>query len=539
MLKKLTLKQKMFFIPFLAALAFIIVFFITRSYSKKNEKLLSRVVMGYVPAWELNRDLIDTMHLLNQQMDETIKNRDEGGIFTLDTLRQQFLGQLESGKKNSVIEVNSIDYLRNLFEDYYTLTREICLRGIKGERIERLSKDLKAISNRFNFIKAKLNANIKQDQIKMALGLKEVQDNNRTMIFRLMVIMLVTISVFVTLIIGLSVSIIRAITGPIELATQVTEKIANGDLTVDIPVIQVNNESKKLMETFQRMVERLRTLIGRVKETANSLATASGEISSSVSQIASAATQTASAATETSTTVGEVRQISQDSNNKALLVTESARKAADTSQLGEKSVKDTISEINKIDMQMESIAESILNLSEHGQSIRSIIATVEEVTEQSRILAVNASIEAVKAGEHGKGFAVVAQEVRSLADQAKQATTRVRGILDDIQTSTSEAVMKTEQGSKAVKAGVEQSAVAGDTIQELADSVFEAQKATSQISVSSQEQLVGMDQVVLAMGSIKQASSQNVVATKQLESAARDLHILGEKLKDVVDDYNV
>src|SRR4028119_1286641 len=107
--------------------------------------------------------------------------------------------------------------------------------------------------------------------------------------------------------------------------------------------------------------------------------------------------------------------------------------------------------MQRIREQMEAIGESMMRLSEQSQAIGAIIATVDDLAQQSNLLAVNAAIEAAKAGEQGKGFAVVAQEVKSLADQSKQATTQVRTILNDIQKATGAAVMATEQGSKAVE----------------------------------------------------------------------------------------
>jgi methyl-accepting chemotaxis protein len=249
--------------------------------------------------------------------------------------------------------------------------------------------------------------------------------------------------------------------------------------------------------------------------------------------------ETASAASETSTTVEEVRQTALDSNNKAKYVSERSQKVVDVSQAGEESVVKTVEGMHRIEAQMKSIASSIQKLSEHGEAIGGIITTVEDVAEQSQLLAVNASIEAVKAGEQGKGFAVVAQEVKTLADQSKQATARVRRILADIQTATSEAVEQTNQGTEAVAAGVQQSGEAGEAIRRLAESVEEAAQATTQISVSSQEQLVGMEQIVTAMESIKQASSQNVEATKQVETASSTLHDLGKKLTEMTGQYRI
>ena len=147
----------------------------------------------------------------------------------------------------------------------------------------------------------------------------------------------------------------------------------------------------------------------------------------------------------------------------------------------------------------------------------------------------NAAIEAAKAGEQGKGFVVVAQEVKSLAEQSKQATGQVRTILSDIQKATSSAVLAAEQGAKAVDAGVRQSAVAGDSIRVLSESINEAAQAATQIAASSQQQMVGMDQVAQAMENIKQASLQNVAGTKQAEGAAKNLHELGQQLSVMLD----
>ena len=190
-------------------------------------------------------------------------------------------------------------------------------------------------------------------------------------------------------------------------------------------------------------------------------------------------------------------------------------------------------------MQMDAIARSIVQLSEQNQTISEIIATVNDLTEQSNVLAVNAAIEAAKAGEYGKGFAVVAQEVRSLAQQSKQATAQIRMILGDIQSATSAAVMATEQGSKAVASGVKQSTEAGESIQLLADSVVEAAQAATQIAASSQQQMVGMDQLALAMENIKSSTMQNMESTRHAETAANKLHELGQKLQALVGRYKV
>ena len=329
----------------------------------------------------------------------------------------------------------------------------------------------------------------------------------------------------------------RLIANPLKAISGVTERIASGDLTVAVPLDHRADEVGALTQTFYRMVENLRQVTRELREGVSILASATGEILTATTQVAASAAETATAVSETTTTVEEVRQTGEVSSQKAKHVSESAKKAAQVSQDGRKSVEDAVNGMKHIQDQMESVAASIVRLSEQSQAIGEIIATVSDLAEQSNLLAVNAAIEAAKAGEQGKGFAVVAQEVKGLAEQSKQATAQVRAILNDIQKAMSAAVMATEQGSKAVQAGVQQSAEAGQAIRMLAESIAESAQAATQIAASSQQQLVGMDQVAGAMENIKQASAQNAAGMKQVETTAQNLRDLGQKLKQLVEQY--
>jgi methyl-accepting chemotaxis protein len=141
------------------------------------------------------------------------------------------------------------------------------------------------------------------------------------------------------------------------------------------------------------------------------------------------------------------------------------------SQDGRRAVDEVVEGMRRIHQQMDQVGENITHLAEQVQTIGEIIATVNDLAEQSNLLAVNASIEAAKAGEQGKGFSVVAQEVKSLAEQSKQATVQVRGILGEIQRATSSTVLAAEQGSRAVSEGVKQSGQAGEAIRLLSQNI--------------------------------------------------------------------
>jgi methyl-accepting chemotaxis protein len=317
---------------------------------------------------------------------------------------------------------------------------------------------------------------------------------------------------------------------------QIAEKIVANDLTVK--VIPLSGKDV-LGNALAIMVEQLRKQIQEIVEGVNVLASSGSEIMSSVTQLTSSSAETSTAVSETTTTAEEVKRTAEVSNQKARHVVELGQKTVEISKTGLKSIEDTINGMSRIKEQVESIADMVVRLSEQGQAIGEIIATVNDLAEQSNLLAVNASIEAAKAGEHGKGFAVVAQEIKSLAEQSKQATTQIRTILFDVQKAISSAVMATEQGNKAVEAGVTLSAQAGESIESLAESVTEAANAAIQIAASSQQQLIGMDQVVSAMENIRDASTQTAASTKQTEGAAHNLHTLGQRLQEIVKQYKV
>jgi methyl-accepting chemotaxis protein len=314
------------------------------------------------------------------------------------------------------------------------------------------------------------------------------------------------------------------------------DRIASGDLTLElIPA----SPKDQLGHSFCTMTRNLKDLNQEIREVVGVLATSAGEIMTTVSELASSSSETASSISETNATVQEVRQTTDLTSQKSRQVYDSSNRSVQVAKSGRQSVEDAIGGMRGIDERMGFIAERIVNLSEQSQAIGDIIATVNDLAEQSNLLAVNAAIEAAKAGEHGKGFAVVAQEVKNLATQSKQATAQVRSILGVIQKATTAAVLATEQGSKAVEEGVRQSGAAGEAIRLLAVSIEDSSNATLQIVTSTQEQAIGMDQIAIAIQSINQASSQNVAGSRQIESAARNLYELNQKLQLLVSRYRV
>lgn len=318
-------------------------------------------------------------------------------------------------------------------------------------------------------------------------------------------------------------------------ASQIAHAIGQGELGVEI---KKRSDKDVLGKALENMAANLKKIMSELTESTSVLNSAASEILATTSQIASSASQTSSSVAETTSSVEEIKQTAKLTNEKAIHTAESTKKAVIISDEGNSSLDKNVEGLAQIKEKMDLIAANIIRLSEQSQMIGNIVSTVEDIASQSNLLAVNASIEAVKAGEHGKGFSVVAQELKNLANQSKQGTGEVQKILIDIQQATNTLVMVAEQGGKAVNEGVIQAANARKSMQSLRQSVIEAAQSGILIAASSEQEMAGMDQIASAMMGIRDATSQNVESIRQVENSAKDLNNLSQKLKSLMDQYS-
>jgi len=336
----------------------------------------------------------------------------------------------------------------------------------------------------------------------------------------------------------ISMRVHAAMVATIQEIAAAASRIAAGDLRVEVAPSTRTDEIGVLIGTFRQMVSGLREMTSELRAAANLLAESANDILKTTAEIGTSAAETSASVNATAVTMEEVRHTVQLSTDKARQVSDGAQRTAEVAQSGRDAVDDVASGMRRTREQVEVVAASIMRLNEQSKAIGEIIAAVLDLTDQSKLLAVNAAIEAGRAGEHGRGFAVVAQEVKSLADQSKDATAKIRAILSEIQNATAEAVLATEQGTKAVDAGVAQSAKAGESIRVLAESIELAAQAAVQIAATSQQHLAGVSQVATAMESIKLATAQNASGIRQAEVAAKNVTELGQKLNALVGKYS-
>lgn len=337
---------------------------------------------------------------------------------------------------------------------------------------------------------------------------------------------------------------LETITEPVNEAMRLAKFYAQGDFTArfdeKIPVAGEFVAYRDALNTIGIELSRLMKLITEeLYEGVSVLSTASSEILTVTTQLSSASLQTATTVHDTSDTVEGVRKKTELVNSRTQQMSEKAMKAIEVSKDGQKSVQEILDGMNNIQRQMDLIGMNVIRLSEQSQAIGEIIATVTDISEQSNLLAVNASIEAAKAGEFGKGFSVVAREIHTLAEQSKKATSNIRTILTDIQRGVSSTVVSTEAGNRSVADASRLTSNAREAIEVLTRSIEDSSREAIRITSSIQEQVAGMDQVSTAMEKIRDAAQKNLEITRQAEKTAEDLHELGVRLKKITEQYHV
>ncbi|MEO5336285.1 MAG: methyl-accepting chemotaxis protein [Magnetospirillum sp. WYHS-4] len=331
----------------------------------------------------------------------------------------------------------------------------------------------------------------------------------------------------------------RAIGKPLAACVERAQEIAEGNLAIEPLPVRSSDEIGRLAASFNAMLQSLREVTGEIRNVTENLNAAGAEIHATSHEQTSATKEQAAAVQEITSTVEEINQSGLQVSDRARQVATAADTTIASSAQGMQAVETISRAMEGIRQQAATVAENVVMLSEKTQAIGEIIATVNDIAEQSNLVALNAAIEAADAREDGRRFSVVANEIKNLADQAKDATRQVRSILEEIQRGINSSVMVTEEAVKRVEFGREKVEVAQQTMRKMGDSIRESAGAFQQIVGATNQQTIGLEQVTQALHEIRLASQQTATSTGQLGDAVANLNTLGLQLRKLVEKYRI
>ena len=317
----------------------------------------------------------------------------------------------------------------------------------------------------------------------------------------------------------------------------IVSQIARGDLTLRGRVTtdalgNVVDSVNYMLDNFCKVLERVRKAAIDVQGGANEILIASEEMSSGALQQDQEITNTSSAVEQLTVSMKQV-------SNNAEASAEAARRALDAAEQGNRAVRDTLEGMQRIRSSVQATAKRIKNLGDRSLEISEIVKVINDITEQTNLLALNAAIEAARAGEAGRGFAVVADEVRKLAEHSRSATKDIAALIKAIQAETNDAVVVMEEGTKEVEVGARLADQAGRALDAISTVVRQSAELVQEISLASKQQVRGTEGVANAMQIISNITRQTSQGARQTARTVEQLVHMSEQLNEALSQFRV
>jgi methyl-accepting chemotaxis protein len=325
---------------------------------------------------------------------------------------------------------------------------------------------------------------------------------------------------------------------PVQESAVVLKDMGTGDLTVRMDG-NYNGDLQLLKNSINQVAESLEKALQNVTEAVTATASASNEISSSTEQMAAGAEEQTSQAAEVASSVEEMTKTIMENSQNAGSAAETAKQARMSAEQGGRVVDETIAGMKRIAEVVNKSADTVKELGKSSDQIGEIISVIDDIADQTNLLALNAAIEAARAGEQGRGFAVVADEVRKLAERTTKATKEIAGMIKKIQTDTGGAVDSMQQGTKEVQVGIQLADKAGKSLQEIVGISQKVTDMVTQIAAASEQQSSASEQIAKNVEAISKVTSETAQGTQQIARAAEDLNQLTENLQRQVAAFKI
>lgn len=376
------------------------------------------------------------------------------------------------------------------------------------------------------------NALMDMQQKRLAERVRGLLSFSRTLL--IIIIIVGAISIFIGFF--MSVKITKSIKAPVEKAAEQLELMSNGDFTFSISrnAIARGDEFGIIARAMDALNTNLKNVFNEIISSVHSLTTSATQLSSIAEEMSRTAESSSSRANSVATASEEMSQTVVDVAKNTASIAESAKKAVDTAQEGNKIVEKSVSEVKEIDLTVNESARFVKSLGERSVHIGEIISVINDIADQTNLLALNAAIEAARAGEQGRGFAVVADEVRKLAERTAQATSEIEEMIRAIQNEVNNAVEIMDSATKKVDIGVKLTAQAGEALKEIVKSSNELQLMVQQIASATEEMSATSEQISKEIMDIANASRDTTESSQETAQAAVNLSRIATNLDEKV-----
>jgi methyl-accepting chemotaxis protein len=332
--------------------------------------------------------------------------------------------------------------------------------------------------------------------------------------------------------------VLDAVILPVKDGARIMDEFATGDFTGRVTA-DYKGDHQLIKNSINKMGESVSNILNQVKEAVAATASAANEISSSTEQMAAGAQEQSAQATEVAGAVEQMTKTIYETTKNTGQATEASKNSGKVAKEGGHVVEETIHGMNRIAEVVKKSAETVQALGKSSDQIGEIVQVIDDIADQTNLLALNAAIEAARAGEQGRGFAVVADEVRKLAERTTKATKEIATMIKQIQKDTSGAVESMEEGTKEVEVGKQLAEKAGTSLQEIIHGAEKVVDIVSQVAAASEEQSSAAEQISKNIESISSVTTQSASGIQQIAHASEDLNRLTLNLQELIAQFKV
>jgi methyl-accepting chemotaxis protein len=332
--------------------------------------------------------------------------------------------------------------------------------------------------------------------------------------------------------------ILNALVNPIKEGVNALQILASGDLTVKI-TSDYKGEHQLIKNNINIVAETLNNAMVEVGNAVQATASAANQISSSSEEMAAGAMEQSSQTTEVAGAVEEMTKTILETSKYSSTAAEAAKNAGSIAKEGGKVVLETIEGMNRIAEVVSRSAATVHALGKRSDEIGEIVQVINDIADQTNLLALNAAIEAARAGEQGRGFAVVADEVRKLAERTTKATKEIASMIKNIQKDTVGAVESMEKGTLEVEKGKQLTDKAGESLKEIIKSTEQVLDIISQVAAASEEQSSTSEQISKSIETISNVTQESTAGIQETARASEDLSRLTVNLQELISNFKI
>ena len=537
MLSALKISQKLTLLVSIAVLAFLVSLGFSVYTERENSARLAEVKDRLYPTLELATTNLGQLQLMEQQINSAVTTGDEQQLQQTIQFKESIAANLDQLANLNPSQKQKVQQLSNSFQNYYRDATRIATAFIDGSAdFSRIGDDAAANAQRLDRLRTAFTEMQEQNRARFTAEINRTlaASSDSSMVNLVILVAALTGMIVLSLIIG------RSIAGSLQQVIRSLRNMASGegDLTSRIHY-QGRDELRELVDQFNLFIEKLHLSFGTIRSDLGELNTVADDLGAASKRNLELISNQAQSISSTRNSVDELVRSVEEVAGFASNASDQTRDAAQFATAGQERVAQNVATIEHLVKEIEETSGLVNQFEEFSSKVGTLLETIQTVAEQTNLLALNAAIEAARAGEHGRGFAVVADEVRSLAVRTHKSTQEIHQVISELSTVSAAAVTSMESSVNKAHEGVQVTTESGELLQQILGSVQQISALNEQIAATTYEQSTTFNQITEYMTEMHRNAESVMESTDEMDAVSGNIQKVSHGLKTVASQFKV